>query len=122
MLRESSDAANLPVDLRAVRDSTIDPLTPLGPELLAFTDALVLQDPDELEIARVDVQLLLGEAGVEAVSGVVAAFEMMNRLLDAIGAIESDEVSLSLGDSNSSCLLREPGKDDCKYVVMPMRL
>ena len=38
------------------------------------------------------------------------------------GAIESDEVSLSLVDSNSSCLLREPGKDDCRYVVMPMRL
>jgi DNA polymerase-3 subunit beta len=46
----------------------------------------------------------------------------VNYLLDAIGAIESDEVSLSLVDSNSSCLLREPGKDDCKYVVMPMRL
>ena len=46
----------------------------------------------------------------------------VNYLLDAIGAIESDEVSFSLVDSNSSCLLREPGKDDCKYVVMPMRL
>ena len=46
----------------------------------------------------------------------------VNYLLDALGAIESDEVNLALVDSNSSCLLREPGKDDCKYVVMPMRL
>ena len=46
----------------------------------------------------------------------------VNYLLDALGAIESEEVSLALVDGNSSCLLREPGKDDCKYVVMPMRL
>jgi DNA polymerase-3 subunit beta len=46
----------------------------------------------------------------------------VNYLLDALGAIESGEVSLSVVDSNSSCLMREPGNDDCKYVVMPMRL
>ena len=46
----------------------------------------------------------------------------VNYLLDALGAIESDEVNLAVVDSNSSCLIREPGKDDCKYVVMPMRL
>lgn len=46
----------------------------------------------------------------------------VNYLLDALSAIESDEVSLALVDGNSSCLLTEPGKDDCKYVVMPMRL
>jgi DNA polymerase-3 subunit beta len=46
----------------------------------------------------------------------------VNYLLDALGAIESEEVSLALVDGNSSCLLRDPGNDDCKYVVMPMRL
>jgi DNA polymerase-3 subunit beta len=46
----------------------------------------------------------------------------VNYLLDALGAIESDEVTLAVVDSNSSCLLREPGNEDCKYVVMPMRL
>jgi DNA polymerase-3 subunit beta len=46
----------------------------------------------------------------------------VNYLLDALAAIESDTVTLALVDGNSSCLLREPGKDDCKYVVMPMRL
>ncbi|MCH7820501.1 MAG: DNA polymerase III subunit beta [Proteobacteria bacterium] len=46
----------------------------------------------------------------------------VNYLLDALGAIEGDEVTLSVLDSNSSCLIRQPGKDDSKFVVMPMRL
>ncbi len=46
----------------------------------------------------------------------------VNYLLDALGAIESDEVELAVVDGNSSCLLREPGNDESKYVVMPMRL
>jgi DNA polymerase-3 subunit beta len=46
----------------------------------------------------------------------------VNYLLDALGAVESEEVNLAVVDSNSSCLIREPGNDDCKYVVMPMRL
>ena len=46
----------------------------------------------------------------------------VNYLVDALGAIESEQVSLAFVDANSSCLLREPGNDDCKYVVMPMRL
>ena len=46
----------------------------------------------------------------------------VNYLLDALGAMESEQIKLALVDGNSSCLLTEPGKDDCKYVVMPMRL
>ena len=46
----------------------------------------------------------------------------VNYLLDAMGAVESDAVTLSVVDSNSSCLIREPGNDDSKFVVMPMRL
>jgi DNA polymerase-3 subunit beta len=46
----------------------------------------------------------------------------VNYLLDALGAIDGDEVTLSVLDSNSSCLIRQPGNDDGKFVVMPMRL
>ena len=46
----------------------------------------------------------------------------VNYLLDALGAVDGEEVTLSVQDGNSSCLIREPGKDDSKFVVMPMRL
>ena len=46
----------------------------------------------------------------------------VNYLLDAIGAVDGDEITLSVVDSNSSCLIREPENDAAKFVVMPMRL
>jgi DNA polymerase-3 subunit beta len=46
----------------------------------------------------------------------------VNYLLDALGAIDGDELLMSVQDSNSSCLIRQPGSDDSKFVVMPMRL
>ncbi len=46
----------------------------------------------------------------------------VNYLLDALGAIEAEQVELAVVDGNSSCLLREPGNETTKYVVMPMRL
>ena len=46
----------------------------------------------------------------------------VNYLLDALAAVETEQVELGLTDANSSCLLRSPGSTDAKYVVMPMRL
>jgi DNA polymerase-3 subunit beta len=46
----------------------------------------------------------------------------VNYLLDALGAIDGQEVELGLTDSNSSCLIRSPGNASSRYVVMPMRL
>jgi len=46
----------------------------------------------------------------------------VNYLLDAINAIDGEEIVLSIQDSNSSCLLRHPVQDNCVFVVMPMRL
>lgn len=46
----------------------------------------------------------------------------VNYLLDALGAVDGDEVKMSVLDGNSSCLIRQPGSDDSKFVVMPMRL
>ncbi|MEE8056880.1 MAG: DNA polymerase III subunit beta [Pseudomonadales bacterium] len=43
-------------------------------------------------------------------------------LMDALGALESEIVSISLSDPNSSCLIQDPDNEDCRYVVMPMRL
>jgi DNA polymerase-3 subunit beta len=46
----------------------------------------------------------------------------VNYLLDALSAIDGQEVELGLTDSNSSCLIRSPGNASARYVVMPMRL
>ncbi|MHB8427967.1 MAG: DNA polymerase III subunit beta [Acidiferrobacterales bacterium] len=46
----------------------------------------------------------------------------VNYIIEAVGAIDSEEVELGLTDSNSSCTLRAPGDSANHYVVMPMRL
>ena len=43
-------------------------------------------------------------------------------LLDVLAAIDGANVELHLCDANSSALITKPGDDDCRYVVMPMRL
>jgi DNA polymerase III subunit beta len=43
-------------------------------------------------------------------------------LLDVLGNIGSENVRLAFGDANSSALVTMPGRDDYKYVVMPMRI
>ncbi len=43
-------------------------------------------------------------------------------LVDALNAINEDQVILSLTDANNSCLIGALNDDYTKYVVMPMRL
>jgi DNA polymerase III subunit beta len=43
-------------------------------------------------------------------------------LLDVLSNIGADTVHIAFGDSNSSALVTLPGRDDYKYVVMPMRI
>jgi DNA polymerase III subunit beta len=43
-------------------------------------------------------------------------------LIDAISAIDEDEVIVELKDSNSSALIYGKGNDESKYVIMPMRI
>lgn len=46
----------------------------------------------------------------------------VSYLLDAYGAVPTQMVRMYLSDSGSSCLIKPDGVDDCRYVVMPMRL
>ena len=46
----------------------------------------------------------------------------VNYLLDGINNINSQTITLSFGDQNSSLLITIPEKTDYKYVVMPMRI
>jgi len=43
-------------------------------------------------------------------------------LLDVLQNMAMDRVQLAFGDANSSALVTVPGRDDYKYVVMPMRI
>ena len=43
-------------------------------------------------------------------------------LLDALMAVESEQVSMELRDANSSCLISEPDSDLNRHVVMPLKL
>ncbi len=62
------------------------------------------------------------EVAVEYVGNDLEVGFNVNYLLDALAAIDGQEVELGLTDSNSSCLIRSPGNASARYVVMPMRL
>lgn len=46
----------------------------------------------------------------------------VSYLLDVLNVMNSSQVEIELGDSNSSALLRDPDLTQALYVVMPMRL
>ena len=46
----------------------------------------------------------------------------ISYLLDVLNHVDSPTVSMTMGDSNSSALIQMPGREDFKYVVMPMRI
>lgn len=46
----------------------------------------------------------------------------VNYMLDVLNSLEDDAVTITLKDSNSSCLVQESGAETAKYVIMPMRL
>lgn len=46
----------------------------------------------------------------------------VNYLLDALMAIETEQVSMELKDANSSCLISAPDSDVNRHVVMPLKL
>jgi DNA polymerase-3 subunit beta len=87
-----------------------------GIRLALKPGALVLQAHNpEQEEAEEEIELAYASEELEIGFNV-------NYLMDALAAVEGDEVELGFTDSNSSCLLRKPGTLDTKYVVMPMRL
>lgn len=46
----------------------------------------------------------------------------VSYLMDALANVPGDTVSIYLTDASSSCLIIPEGREDCQYVVMPMRL
>ena len=85
MLRASAEATGEPVDMRGVGLVAVDSGVPGDGALSALTDAAVLRDVDEIDAARGRCIDALGPVTATRAAAVAANFEMMNRLLDAVG-------------------------------------
>jgi DNA polymerase-3 subunit beta len=87
-----------------------------GIRITVKSNALTVQAHNpEQEEAEEEIEVSYAGADLEVGFNV-------NYLLDALAAIDGQEVELGLTDSNSSCLIRSPGNASARYVVMPMRL
>ena len=85
MLRESANATNQQVNILAITKDAMDPLIQHGNELVAFVDAVVLLDFDELPVARQALHDVAGPGAVTRAAAVCAGFEGTNRVVDAVG-------------------------------------
>jgi hypothetical protein len=93
MLRESSKLENHNVALKAIISELVESGIPNGQAIIEFVDAAILRDQYELPDAR---QQLIDQLGVEAtqrVAEVAANFQMMNRILDAVGVPVNQRLS-----------------------------
>lgn len=62
-------------------------------------------------------ELVIDYQGDEVSMGFNASY-----LLDALNAVDTDQVNVSFTDTNSSCLLENQNNDSSRFVIMPMRL
>lgn len=85
MLRASAAVTTTPLDPRSITDRSIDPLLPHGSGLLDYVDAVLIGDTHARSATRASILNALGPTGLVDAAGVVANFEMMNRIADATG-------------------------------------
>ena len=81
----SSDANDIELDIAVVASGSAPPL-PGGAELAALALTLTTDTVVSPTAERNAVAAALGDAAAERAVGVVATFQMMNRLLDGVGA------------------------------------
>jgi len=84
---------------------------------LTFAAGLLTVQAHNPEQEEAEDQVEVAFAGDEIEIGFNVSY-----LLDALAAIDVENVEVGLTDANSSCLIRAPGDATVKYVVMPMRL
>lgn len=85
MLRASNEALQLDVDITSVVDGST-PSVEYGAELSALATALTTNTNAEPRSERNALVSVAGPAVAERAVGVCATFQMMNRLLDGVGA------------------------------------
>jgi DNA polymerase-3 subunit beta len=87
-----------------------------GVRLLVETEQLTIQanNPEQEEALEV-VPVQFGGEPIEIGFNV-------SYLQDVLGALDTEEVEMSMADANSSTVIRGVGNQEALYVVMPMRL
>ena len=85
MLRVSSDASDLGIDMSTLLAAPPSQL-PASAELAALARALTVHPAVDPVAERDAVIAVLGRDGAERAVSVCATFQLMNRLLDGVGA------------------------------------
>ena len=83
MLRASAEENKTPLDPRGITDTDVDPLVEGGSQLIGFVDAVLRNDG--VAATRGLLDSALGSNAVVDASGVIANFEMMNRIAEGTG-------------------------------------
>ena len=84
---------------------------------LSLADKVLRVVANNPEQEEAEVEIEVDYSGEELEIGFNVSY-----MIQAVNALPSDKVRLCLTDSSSSCLILADGHDDCRYVVMPMRL
>ncbi len=84
---------------------------------LRLQDGLIQAQANNPEMEEAEEEIEVQYTGPELEIGFSVSY-----LLDALGVIDTPNVTLALGDANSSCVIRPEGQAACTYVIMPMRL
>ena len=85
MLRESSIAFGYELDIRAIADDTFDSGVPGGEVILPFVDAVMTGAEADRQSARDSIVESLGAESLVDAAGVLANFQMMNRVAEGTG-------------------------------------
>ncbi len=84
---------------------------------LRLQDGLIQAQANNPEMEEAEEEIEVQYTGAKLEIGFNVSY-----LLDALNVIDTPNVTLALGDANSSCVMRAEGETECTYVIMPMRL
>ncbi len=97
MLRVSARKTDRQAELRSIVNRSVDSQLPSGGELLDFVDAAIARDTVQMTSARARLVEAAGQEATIRAATVCGNFQMMNRLLDAIG-VRTSKAGMMLAD------------------------
>lgn len=83
----------------------------------AFEEGRMVLSAQDSRMGEVREELVADLDGAPLQTGFNARY-----LQDILTATRSEQLQLDMGEALDPCILRIPGRDDCLFVVMPMRL